>query len=241
MDVVASGDGPIDGLRQLSSIRLAEDANLADSLRRVAFAGCGPLPHCAAGSLTLIVTGRPTTMAATNEIASALDDAQYEADDGPCLAAARSERVVRVDSVTQDTTWPIFRRAAREHDIASTLSVPVVIPDAGIFGGFNIHAQTEHAFTAEDEQLITAFAAQAGALVSNAHAYWTAFELTHNLAAAMEHRGVIEQAKGMLMAAHRCSADEAFDMLRRRSQAENRKLRDLAADLVADAQTDLRT
>jgi AmiR/NasT family two-component response regulator len=39
------------------------------------------------------------------------------------------------------------------------------------------------------------------------------------------------------MAAHRCSPDEAFTMLGQRSQAENRKLREIAIDIVADIQT----
>ncbi len=47
---------------------------------------------------------------------------------------------------------------------------------------------------------------------------------------------VIEQAKGMLMAAQSCSADEAFDLLVRASQRSNRKLRDIAQELVDKAQ-----
>lgn len=46
----------------------------------------------------------------------------------------------------------------------------------------------------------------------------------------MQSRAVIEQAKGMLMATQRCSADEAF--LVRASQRENRKLREMADELV---------
>jgi hypothetical protein len=44
---------------------------------------------------------------------------------------------------------------------------------------------------------------------------------------------VIEQAKGIIMARHHCSEDQAFDVLRRASQRENVKLRDLAASIVA--------
>jgi hypothetical protein len=44
---------------------------------------------------------------------------------------------------------------------------------------------------------------------------------------------VIEQAKGIIMARHGCSEDQAFDALRRASQRENIKLRDLAASIVA--------
>jgi hypothetical protein len=49
---------------------------------------------------------------------------------------------------------------------------------------------------------------------------------------AVEHRAVIEQAKGMLMLKHRCDADDAFGLLLEISRRERRKVRDIAADLV---------
>ncbi len=48
-------------------------------------------------------------------------------------------------------------------------------------------------------------------------------------------RAVIDQAKGVLMAVHRCTADEAFRMLVERSQHENVKLRDVARTLLQTA------
>lgn len=50
---------------------------------------------------------------------------------------------------------------------------------------------------------------------------------------AMESRAVIEQAKGVIMATARVDAEAAFEILRQQSQAENRKLRDVAAEIVA--------
>jgi len=55
---------------------------------------------------------------------------------------------------------------------------------------------------------------------------------------AMESRAVIEQAKGMLIAAHRCTPDEALQMLSKSSQRSNRKLHDVAKAMVDGAQTD---
>jgi AmiR/NasT family two-component response regulator len=49
---------------------------------------------------------------------------------------------------------------------------------------------------------------------------------------AMEHRAVIEQAKGIIIADTGLDADRAFQLLVRQSQHENRKLRDVAAWLV---------
>jgi ANTAR domain len=57
-----------------------------------------------------------------------------------------------------------------------------------------------------------------------------------NLHAALTSQPVIEQARGILMANHRCGPDQAFRLLAQASQRENRKLRDLAAAVVASVQ-----
>ncbi|KIA64374.1 hypothetical protein FG87_14085 [Nocardia vulneris] len=45
---------------------------------------------------------------------------------------------------------------------------------------------------------------------------------------------MIEQAKGALMLAYGIDAEQAFGLLRKRSQATNVKLRSLAAQLIAE-------
>jgi ANTAR domain len=52
-----------------------------------------------------------------------------------------------------------------------------------------------------------------------------------------EARAVIEQLKGVLMAIYRVSADQAFGVLRWRSQESNTKLRALAKQLLAEIAT----
>lgn len=54
----------------------------------------------------------------------------------------------------------------------------------------------------------------------------------HNLQGAFGRRALIEQAKGILMARHAIGADQAFEMLRRHSQHNGRKLVDLAEAIV---------
>ena len=52
------------------------------------------------------------------------------------------------------------------------------------------------------------------------------------LRARLDSMPVIEQAKGILMAQHRCGPDEAFDLLRRASQRANVKVSILAERMV---------
>ena len=78
-------------------------------------------------------------------------------------------------------------------------------------------------------------------MISNAQAYWAASELTRNLTIAMESRAIIEQAKGILIARHGLDDDAAFDRLRHQSQTENRKLRDVATEIVDHARNAARS
>jgi len=61
--------------------------------------------------------------------------------------------------------------------------------------------------------------------------------LDETLPDLFEARAVIEQVKGVLMAIYRVSAEQAFSVLRWRSQETNTKLRALAKQLIAEIPT----
>jgi hypothetical protein len=69
----------------------------------------------------------------------------------------------------------------------------------------------------------------------------TQAEVEAALARIAEHREVIDEAKGMVMLAAQCGADEAFDLLRRASQHTNVKLHEIARGLVSAVGTRLRS
>ncbi|MCE3552441.1 ANTAR domain-containing protein [Pseudonocardia sp. RS11V-5] len=52
------------------------------------------------------------------------------------------------------------------------------------------------------------------------------------LETALRSRPAIEQAKGMIMVVHRCDDEQAFRVLIAVSQSCNRKLREVAAEIV---------
>jgi AmiR/NasT family two-component response regulator len=60
-------------------------------------------------------------------------------------------------------------------------------------------------------------------------------EVDH-LRAALRTRPSIEQAKGILMARHGCTPEQAFEMLTQASQRSNRKLHDVAKGIVGSVQ-----
>jgi transcriptional regulator with GAF, ATPase, and Fis domain len=181
--------------------------------------------------ITMLVDGRPRTAVFTDDTAPEIDVAQYETGIGPCLDAFRHQQVYRIDDMDKDRQWPPFSEAAAAQGIQSSLSLPLLARHDGV-GALNLYSRTRAAFSDDDVEVGLQFATQAAIVLANAQAYWDARQLGEDMAEAMKSRATIEQAKGILMGAQRCTADEAFQILVRASQRENRKLREIAEDIV---------
>jgi GAF domain-containing protein len=213
---------------------LVADAPVGDTLRRVVELSVEAVPTaCFAGLTMLDDDERATTAVFTDDRAPEIDAAQYRAGRGPCLDAWRTRSTVRLEDLARScATYPEFSQACLERGIRSTLSLPLVAADRGM-GALNLYSTSSAGFDADDERQGGALAAAASSVLANAVAYWGAYELGQQLCEAMASRAVIEQAKGILMSASpRLGPDDAFDLLRRASQREHVKLRDVAARVV---------
>ena len=215
------------------------DGSVADTLDRIAQLGSAAVAPADEVGITMLVDGKVRTAFFTDPEVVEIDQAQYASGEGPCLQAFRDGLTHRIDATRTDTTFPAFSATCVEHGILSTLSMPMVVNREPL-GAFNLYSRGEDAFTAADEQAAGQFSGQAAIVVGNASAYWDAHQLTLDLNAALRSRAVIEQAKGILMGAQRCTADDAFEVMVRASQRENIKLRDIAARIVANVASDRR-
>lgn len=171
--------------------------------------------------------GRPTTVVYTERMVVDIDQVQYDWDRGPCLDAARTHTVFEVEDMASERRWPEFAAAAHEHGIRSSLSMPVVAADDGV-GALNFYDHRPSHFDPVKRALAELFAGQC----SITALYWHHVNQSAGLRKAMESRATIEQAKGVLIATTGCSPDGAFDLLREQSQMENRKLREIAQEIV---------
>jgi GAF domain-containing protein len=207
---------------------------LEETLGRVAQLTVDAVAPADFAGLTMPVEGRQRTAVFTDREAPEVDQAQYDSGEGPCLDALRDGAVYRIGSTGEDGPWPAFRRVCAARGIRSTLSLPLVV-DHGTVGAMNLYSRVDHSFGVDDRDAAQQFAAQAAIVLANAQAYWDAHQLSARLGEAMKSRATIEQAKGVLMGAQRCSADEAFELLTRASQRENVKLRDIARRIVDNA------
>ena len=199
------------------------------TLQRVADLAVQEVDDCDMAGITLLRDGVAVTAVFTDPEAPEIDTAQYESGSGPCLDAFRSGEILQIADTASETRWPGFCRRAAEHGICSTLSLPLVVGDTAL-GALNLYSRRAHGFQEHSTALV--FAAQAAVVLANSQAYWAAQHLAEQLEAALTSRAAIEQAKGILMATRGVDADAAFQMLRTESNSTNRKLRDVAGDLI---------
>ncbi|MGI8806989.1 MAG: GAF and ANTAR domain-containing protein [Acidimicrobiales bacterium] len=220
-------------LRALSNY-LVSKMSMGETLLTVSRITVDAIPAAEMAGISLLgENGRPTTGIFTDEQAPEIDVAQYESGRGPCLDSWREGRVVRLDDLNAAVdAYPEFAKVAQAHGIESTLSLPLIAGEERL-GALNMYARAPAVFSADDEAVGMDLAAAAAIVLANAGAYWAAAQLSEQLAQAMRSRAVIEQAKGILMArSPRLTADEAFDVLRKASQRENSKVREIAQRLV---------
>lgn len=222
------------GLAALSSF-VVGGSTLGETLDRVAVLAVESVPGADFAGLTLLQDGKPTTAVFTDPTSPEVDQAQYESGSGPCLDAFRHGVTYRIDSTADDDHWPEFSGVAHAAGINSTLSLPLLVEDDSV-GALNLYSREPAAFDDHGERVGMAFASQAAVALANAQAYWGAKDVADQLHEAMKSRAVIEQAKGILMAAQGCDPDEAFELLVKASQRSNRKLRDVAQEIVANPQ-----
>jgi transcriptional regulator with GAF, ATPase, and Fis domain len=137
-------------------------------------------------------------------------------------------------SPSTESRWPDWTDRAVEAGVHSSLSIGLPIHEE-VTAALNVYATEPEAFDDDAIVLGQTFAGYAAVAIANAHLYDAQASLAQHMEAAMQSRAVIEQAKGIIMGSRRCTADDAFAILTKVSQETNRKLRDVAAALVATA------
>jgi serine phosphatase RsbU (regulator of sigma subunit) len=165
----------------------SEQDDLYGALRDLADLAWRGVPGCGGASVTLIEQG-PRTLAATHAEVRALDKAQYDRDDGPCVTAMRDLVAVTVDDFDTEDRWPSLRDDVTACGVRSSLSIP--LEHAGrTLGGLNMYAARTGAFTEESRHAGETFARQAVMLLRSLqqlHSERASHAREHDVAAALQ-------------------------------------------------------
>ena len=224
-------DVQTDVITALHSLLLSAPS-VEEFLSQLAIVAAGILTPPASCGVTTHYDGRPRTIATSDERAALIDEGQYGTDEGPCLTTLRTGEVVEITDQDTDHRWEVYREQALERGVRCSLSMPLTVDDKTL-GAMNLYVfDRSDAFDSAERQRAAVFAGQASTALALAIRSAQQTELAAQLEQALASRTVIDQAIGLLMGQQRCDADTAFALLRQHSQNNNRKLRDVAADLI---------
>jgi GAF domain-containing protein len=222
-------EAALDRLGRLS----LRDLTMEGLLQTVADMAKTVMPGNPEASVLLLVKDEPTTVVSTGQLAVELDERQYERGHGPCMHAARTGELTEIPDTRTDDRWPDYTPRAVQAGNLSSLSVPLAIDeDEQVSGALNLYARRSDAFDADARSAAMRFGPYAAVAAGNLHAYRSARDTAENLQAALESRAVIDQAKGVLIERYKLTPDQAFQLLAQASMHANRKVRDIADDLV---------
>jgi GAF domain-containing protein len=182
-------------------------------------------------SITLASDGRRQTAASSDDIATVADETQYSEQIGPCLTALSEGTEVRIDDLSTESRFGSYTEKASALGLRSVVALPMPGPAEPV-GALNLYSPEVGVFSDGTLTRARMLAAAASGAVEVARRLTEQAQLNEDLKAAMASRRVIDQALGITMAQEGCDADAAFAVLRRTSQNEHRKLREVAADLV---------
>jgi hypothetical protein len=193
------------------------------------------LDHAEIGLIILDPAGAPQVAAASSARARQVMSSELDADDGPCVACYRGgQRQLNLDVATIAGRWPRFASAAGAVGFRTATTLPMrrrgdVVGAVGILDACGRSlAEPEISMAQLLAEAATVGLSQRRRLLESNRA---AAQLQH----ALDSRVVIEQAKGMMAAWLGITPGAAFSLLRDYSRGHNRRLAEVADDVIRRA------
>jgi GAF domain-containing protein len=218
---------------RMSGLLLSEDT-VERSLSLIGALAQETVPGAVGAGVSVIDERNRRSSGSTDDRVRRADALQYELDEGPCLTAAATRELVRIDDLAEDARWPTWAAEVAAHGLRAAMSAPMVAGEVSL-GAIKVYAEQPRTFDAHSEQVLTLFAAQAAILVANMQTAERARRLSEGMRAAIHSRDVVSIAKGMLMGRHSVDEDTALGMLLARSEADGITLPDAAQKTVGSA------
>ncbi len=214
---------------------LVDDFDLLDFLHMLTVRTADLVGASAVGLLLADQRGQLRFMAASDENARILEVFQVQVSEGPCFDAFRqSEVIVNLDLHADPTRWPEFTRQALEVGFQSVHAFPMRVRRE-VIGALNVFGNSVGgALDDSDVQIVQALTDVAAIGLLQERAVRRGEVLTEQLQGALNSRIAIEQAKGAISQAYGISIDTAFNALRGYARKNNRKLTEVAREVLSN-------
>ena len=216
---------------------LPEADDLLVGLQRVTEATRTVLDVDGAGLTLVHEDGPPRWVAATDAAMELLEHVQHDFGEGPYLQAFAQDRAISIQDLQAAPAWTRIAAVVGQLHVAGVLSVPVRLAGQPV-GTLDVYSTQPRPWTARELEAVAEFAAVAAELVTAGVELANRELEVAQLRQALTNRVWIEQAKGVLAATRGTGPDAAFQQLRATARATNRKLAEVAQEVVQDAQRD---
>ena len=183
---------------------------------------------CDHASLLVLDNDRYVTVGASDRLAQKIDDLERRAGDGPCIDAIEEETPQIDTDLTTPSLWPKLASVlVAETPVRGAMGFRLLI-DKRKGAALNLFSDTPNSFDAESAGRAAVLASFASVAINAVAKGEDAASLRRGLLSNRE----IGKAVGILMMLHELNEDQAFDLLRRHSQALNIKLADVARAVI---------
>jgi GAF domain-containing protein len=153
-----------------------------------------------------------------------VDELQHEIGQGPSVDAVRSDDAIVCTDLTRDERWPSWSEAALSVGITGVISARLRAREQTI-GALNLYSRAGTTMTVADVDTARQLAKHVAALLAA-----TINQSTLN--DALLSRSAIARAQGVLMERYGMTEDRAFELLKRVSQQNTVKIREIARRLA---------
>jgi hypothetical protein len=202
----------------------------AKSLNKLAEMAVRQVPGCAAAHATLWRDGELAVMAATHPDPAELVDFEITAGHGPLTTAVREGRPVSCPDAVAEDRWSEWTTEALRRGLRSSVHLVRLFPPMTLV--LALFGVRPGVLDADGVPMAETLARFGSTVFANTLAYGEAQRTATQLKDSVAARAVTDQAKGILMHALGCDAEQALRYLRRESQRRHVKVTEVAARII---------
>ncbi len=184
-------------------------------------------------SVTARRDGAYATVAASSEVAVAVDEAQYAEQSGPCLNTLDVGSITAVGDIGATMTWPGFRDTAFALGLRASLSIPLFAGRGDCVAALNLYGHDPTTMAALTAAVWSTYEAEGSPPGPGDSLDTGGTDLVAGLAGAFGIRALIQQAVGIVIADREGNADGAYLVLRTSAAESGKSLLDTARSVIA--------
>jgi GAF domain-containing protein len=215
--------------------RLRRDTSgveLSNALERVLAATTELFGASGAGVMMVDDSAMLRAVAATDDPGFLLETLQEERGRGPCVDALTFDEVIRATDLAEDKRWPMLVPELPDAGVRAVLGLPIHSSRVPV-GSLNIYRDQPSEWSPQEVSALQAYATVIEGVLHAALLLRERGELAEQLQHALDHRVVIERAVGVVMGRDGIDAVSAFNKLREVARSSERRVADVAGDLLA--------